>query len=148
MEVHWGDPWGLISSPPPSEPPSPFVLFSFFHFMRLFWNHILICRSVRQSAWAISIRLRLVKYLLKWNSFSNSRVWYRVYVCRPRFLSEKRTTFINNGNIENLILKFTVYSSWLLIITTTNGLNWFTDLLSPIGIIYFLQTFCSDLKTN
>ena len=27
----------------------------------LFWNQILICRSVRQSWWAISIRLRRVR---------------------------------------------------------------------------------------
>lgn len=60
------------------EPGSPLVLFSFFHFMRLFWNQILICLSVRQSAWAISIRLLRVRYRLKWNSFSSSKVWYRV----------------------------------------------------------------------
>lgn len=59
-------------------------LFSFFHFILLFWNQILICRSVRQSACAISMRRRRVRYRLKWNSFSSSRVWQRVYVCRPR----------------------------------------------------------------
>lgn len=83
-----GDVCGEISVSPSPEPGSPFVLFSFFHFIRLFWNQILICRSVRQSACAISMRRRLVRYRLKWNSFSSSRVWYRVYVCRPRFLSE------------------------------------------------------------
>ena len=31
------------------------ILCSFFHFIRRFWNQILICRSVRQSACAISI---------------------------------------------------------------------------------------------
>merc|ERR1719234_2284866 len=67
--------------------PSSFVLFSFFHFIRRFWNHILICLSVKQSACAISILRLRVRYRLKWNSFSSSRVWYRVYVCRPRFLS-------------------------------------------------------------
>ena len=34
------------------------ILCSFFHFIRRFWNQILICRSVRQSAWAISILRR------------------------------------------------------------------------------------------
>lgn len=34
---------------------------SFFNFMRLFWNQILICLSVRQSAWAISILRRRVR---------------------------------------------------------------------------------------
>lgn len=76
---YWGEVWGVISLPsPPSVPSPPLDLFSFFHFMRLFWNHILICRSVRQSACAISILLRLVRYRLKWNSFSNSNVWYLV----------------------------------------------------------------------
>lgn len=50
-------------------------LFSFFHFILRFWNQILICRSVRQRACAISIRRRRVRYRLKWNSFSSSRVW-------------------------------------------------------------------------
>lgn len=33
---------------------------SFFHFMRRFWNQILIWRSDEQSAWAISMRRRRV----------------------------------------------------------------------------------------
>ena len=37
-----------LSSPP--SPASTFALFSFFHFILLFWNQILICRSVRQRA--------------------------------------------------------------------------------------------------
>ena len=37
------------------------VLFSFLAFMRRFWNQILIWRSVRQSAWAISTRRLLVR---------------------------------------------------------------------------------------
>lgn len=53
-------------------------LLSFFHFIRRFWNHILICRSDRVSVWAISMRRRRVRYLLKWNSFSSSRIWWRV----------------------------------------------------------------------
>lgn len=34
---------------------------------------------------AISMRRRRVKYLLQWNSFSNSSVCARVYVCRDLF---------------------------------------------------------------
>lgn len=48
-------------------------LWSFFHFILRFWNQILICLSERHKVWAISIRRRLVKYRLKWNSFSSSR---------------------------------------------------------------------------
>ena len=72
------------------------ILCSFFHFILRFWNQIFIWRSVKHSACAISILniinniwhqskkeqslyLRLlVRYLLKWNSFSSSSVWYRV----------------------------------------------------------------------
>ena len=36
-------------------------LLSFFHFMRRFWNQILIWRSDKQRLWAISIRRRRVK---------------------------------------------------------------------------------------
>lgn len=57
-------------------------LLSFLYFMRLFWNHILICRSDSTNVWAISMRRRRVRYLLKWNSFSNSRIWCRVYAVR------------------------------------------------------------------
>lgn len=53
--IYCGLAGGVISSPSP-EPGSPFVLFSFFHFIRRFWNQILICRSVRHNAWAISMR--------------------------------------------------------------------------------------------
>lgn len=38
-------------------------------------HQILICRSVKHNAWAISIRRLRVKYRLKWNSFSSSSVW-------------------------------------------------------------------------
>lgn len=36
-------------------------LLSFFHFIRRFWNHILICRSDSTSVWAISILRRRVR---------------------------------------------------------------------------------------
>lgn len=62
-----------------------FTFVSFFAFIRRFWNQILICRSVKPSECAISIRRRRVRYRLKWNSFSSSNVWYRVYVCRVLF---------------------------------------------------------------
>ena len=63
---------------PPSVLIRPFVfgsLCSFFHFIRRFWNQILICRSVRHSACAISILRLRVRYRLKWNSFSSSSIW-------------------------------------------------------------------------
>lgn len=44
----------------------------FFCFILLFWNQIFTCVSFSCKAEAISILLALVKYLLKWNSFSNS----------------------------------------------------------------------------
>jgi hypothetical protein len=58
---------------------------SFLAFILRFWNQILICLSVNERIPAISTRLLRVKYLLKWNSFSSSRVWLLEYVCRVRF---------------------------------------------------------------
>lgn len=49
-------------------------LLSFLNFIRLFWNQILIWRSVSFKLNAISIRRRRVKYLLVWNSFSSSMI--------------------------------------------------------------------------
>jgi len=47
-----------------------FILF--FCFILRFWNQILTWVSLSWRAPAISIRRALVRYLLKWNSFSNS----------------------------------------------------------------------------
>ena len=44
----------------------------FFCFIRRFWNQILTCVSLSCNAPAISMRRARVRYLLKWNSFSNS----------------------------------------------------------------------------
>lgn len=52
---------------------------SFFHFIRRFWNQILMCLSVKFNIAASSIRRGLEIYLLKWNSFSNSSNWPLVY---------------------------------------------------------------------
>lgn len=60
-----------------------FILF--FCFMRLFWNQIFTCVSFNCNALAISMRLALVKYLLKWNSFSNSVSCLLVKFVRPVF---------------------------------------------------------------
>ena len=60
---------------------------SFFHFIRLFWNHIFMCLSVKFNIAANSIRLGLDMYLLKWNSFSNSSSWPLVYAVRVRLFS-------------------------------------------------------------
>lgn len=52
----------LSAAAPPPPPESVDVrLDSFFHFIRRFWNQILICRSVKQSALAISMRRRRVR---------------------------------------------------------------------------------------
>ncbi len=86
-------------------------LCSFFHFILLFWNQIFICRSVRFNAWAISMRRRRVRYLLKWNSFSSSSVWCRVYevlvlLLSTPFISAK----INKYNTWNCSFSCTMFS--------------------------------------
>lgn len=55
----------------------------FFCFIRRFWNQIFTCVSFSCSADAISIRLARVRYLLKWNSFSNSVSCLVVKLVRP-----------------------------------------------------------------
>ena len=57
----------------------------FFCFIRLFWNHILTWVSLSPNAAAISIRRARVRYLLKWNSFSNSVSCLFVKFVRPMF---------------------------------------------------------------
>lgn len=61
----------------------------FFCFIRLFWNQILTCVSLSCSAAAISIRLARVRYLLKWNSFSNSVNCLVVKLVRPVLLAPR-----------------------------------------------------------
>ena len=85
-------------------------LCSFFHFMRRFWNHILICRSVKFSACAISILLLLVRYLLKWNSFSNSRVWCLVYEVLDLFDSPSLLSEINE---KKILIIFIIYWKYI-----------------------------------
>lgn len=70
---------------PPPPPPCPLAppcccccccLWLFFLlFILLFWNHILICLSVRLRFLASSHRFCLDTYALKRNSFSSSSVW-------------------------------------------------------------------------
>ena len=62
-------------SPPPVRAGSGGIrpsFMRFFCFIRLFWNHIFTWVSLSCRAPAISILRALVRYLLKWNSFSNS----------------------------------------------------------------------------
>ena len=81
--------WPLWCPPCPPPPPPwllPLLLLPplcpfedlwlfFLLFIRLFWNHILICLSVRFKFRASSQRFCLETYALKRNSFSNSKVW-------------------------------------------------------------------------
>ena len=59
----------------------------FVCFNRRFWNQILTCVSFNCKAAAISIRRALVRYLLKWNSFSSSVNCLVVKLVRPVLLA-------------------------------------------------------------
>ncbi len=54
-------------------------LLHFFIFILRFWNHILICLSVRFRSLATSYLRSRERYILNRNSFSSSRVWCLVY---------------------------------------------------------------------
>lgn len=77
---------------------------SFFHFIRLFWNQIFIWRSVRFNMAASSILRGREMYLLKWNSFSSSRSWPRVYAVRVRLLSSSRGNWAPEKRVHYKIL--------------------------------------------
>lgn len=55
----------------------------FFCFIRRFWNQILTWVSFSCNEVAISILLALVRYLLKWNSFSSSVSCFVVKLVLP-----------------------------------------------------------------
>lgn len=70
---------GSTPPPPPvAVPPPRFLSSSFFHFIRRFWNQILMCLSVKFSITASSTRRGREMYLLKRNSFSSSSSCARV----------------------------------------------------------------------
>ena len=52
------------------------------------WNMKMLLKQIKSNHININ-RWRWKCYRLKWNSFSSSRVWYLVYVCRPRFRSKR-----------------------------------------------------------
>ena len=90
---------------------------SFFHFILLFWNHILMCLSVKFNIAANSIRLGLDMYLLKWNSFSNSSSWPLVYAVRVRLFS---------SSIENWApIKINLYYQLILYKIKRWRVSWF-----------------------
>ena len=67
--------WWSGGPPPPVKVGSGGInpsFMRFFCFIRRFWNQIFTCVSLSCSVLAISILLARVRYLLKWNSFSNS----------------------------------------------------------------------------
>ena len=85
---------------------------SFFHFILRFWNQIFTCLSDSCRLCAISILLFLVKYLLKWNSFSSSSICWRVYAVLFRLESlsinwsifPELGSFIDSGEEEHEVI--------------------------------------------
>jgi len=82
--------WWSGGPPPPVKVGSGGInpsFMRFFCFIRRFWNQIFTCVSLSCSAPAISILLARVRYLLKWNSFSNSVNIFVVKLVRPVLLT-------------------------------------------------------------
>ena len=76
------------------------VGFSFFVFMRRFWNHVFTCLSDRFSNIESSILLSLVIYRFLWNSFSSSKICLLEYDVRLRFPSAKQQFHETNAKIR------------------------------------------------
>lgn len=88
---------------------------SFFHFILLFWNQILICLSVKFNMAASSILRGREIYLLKWNSFSSSRSWPRVYAVLVLLLSSSMGKWAPLKENNFLIVRMWFYISFRLI---------------------------------
>ena len=69
----------------------------FLCFIRLFWNQIFTCLSVKLSCEASSALLSFVRKWLKWNSFSSSKSCFRVYAVLFLFPSVVRELHILGG---------------------------------------------------
>ena len=76
---------------------------------RRFWNHILICVSVRLRRSASSTLLILVMYSVRWYSISSLRVWslVKVVLCRRCLVSFRlrRLTGVRDNTKTTLIFK-------------------------------------------
>lgn len=69
----------------------------FFHLVRRFWNHVLICTSVKLSDFESSIRLLTLRYLSSLNSFSSFSNCFTLYAWRGlRSMPGLRDRFPNN----------------------------------------------------
>ena len=82
--------WWSGGPPPPVKVGSGGInpsFMRFFCFIRRFWNQIFTCVSLSCRVLAISILLARVRYLLKWNSFSNSVNIFVVKLVRPVLLT-------------------------------------------------------------
>lgn len=67
----------------PSELPAGLFCFvSFFHFIRLFWNHVFTCVSFKPKVWASLARLEVSRYFWSENVFSRMRSWRSVNTVR------------------------------------------------------------------
>lgn len=63
-------------------PAGLFCFVSFFHFIRLFWNHVFTCVSFKPNVWASLARLDVSRYFCSENVFSRMRNWRSVNTVR------------------------------------------------------------------
>ena len=61
-------------------------------------------------------------YRLKWNSFSSSRVWYLVYVCRPRFRSKREISRYFFASFHLFSVLGVLHDRVLYLVTSNNCL--------------------------
>lgn len=114
---------------------SPVVFFCFLSLTRRFWNHVLICFSVKFKVYASSIRLRRVTYWQIRNSLSSSRVWWEEKHGRLLIVgSEKEWRLSQYDEIMFVIIGFNIFMTEVLIIQ--KPAHW-----SALQIIWLVSTW-------
>lgn len=122
-------------------------IFNDLHFIRRFWNQILICLSVRWRRLARSIRRGRHKYLLTLNSFSNSISCTLVYAVLDLFWLTPvlSSLLVISSEMKNHFCEFWIsmrmMEQFLLVFEKCFSSSFF------LMHIFSIETFCGMVET-